>query len=124
MERPPKEDKARHEHLESSQLLELQIPKHQHKNINIGGQNNMLPPEPRNPSTEDPEKCNTAETQDKEFKTSSITMFKGFKDNTDKSYDDVYGNKQLNRIMKKIYNMKTGFNKEKESLKKMKIEVN
>lgn len=61
----------------------------------------MLPPEPRNPSTEDPEKCNTTETQDKEFKTASITMFKGFKDNTDKSYD-VYGNKQSNGIMKKF----------------------
>lgn len=52
----------------------------------------MLPPEPRNPSTKDPEKCNAAERQNKEFKTTSRTMFKGFKDNRSKSLDDVYGN--------------------------------
>lgn len=63
------------------------MPKKKKTHINI--QDNMPPLEPSNPTTVSPEKCNVAETQDKDFKIVIMNMYKEHKENVSKSFKEV-----------------------------------
>lgn len=70
-EHQPNKDKIRYEHLEV-QLSQTQMPRHQCKISN--SQDGLSPLQPSKPITDGPEKCNIANTQDKDFEIVCSTM--------------------------------------------------
>lgn len=87
MEHPPNKDKNSYKHPES-QSSRTQIPRHQCRNSNISGQENMPPPEHSNSITVGLKKCNVTEAQHKDFKITIKNMFKDVKEVT-KSVNSV-----------------------------------
>lgn len=74
---PSTKDKTRYLHSYTKkrpQTSWLQVPKSQHKNTNMNNQGNVPPPQASNRIVLNPEKSNSAEEQDKEFKTAIINM--------------------------------------------------
>lgn len=64
----------------------------QHRNANNNIQGNIFPPESINPTALGPERCNTAEAQDKDCKIAATNMFKDLKEDVNKSVDEIYEN--------------------------------
>lgn len=64
--------------------------RHQHKNTSKNSQENISPPEPNNPTTVGPEKCNIAKAQDKDFKILVI------KEDMNKCHNEDYKNTNKN----------------------------
>lgn len=56
------------------------MPKYQHNNKINNNQDTVSPLEPSDPNIVAPEKCNIAETHDKDFKISIMNMFKDLKE--------------------------------------------
>jgi hypothetical protein len=54
----------------------------------------MSPPDPSNHTAVDPEKLNTAEAQNKDFKIAAVDMLKDLKEILI-SINDIYGNRKI-----------------------------
>jgi hypothetical protein len=50
----------------------------------------VLPPEPSNPTTAGPEKCNIAEAEDKDFPRAVMNMFKDLREDMNKSINEIW----------------------------------
>lgn len=74
----------------------------------MDSQDSSLPSEPRNPITVGPERCNTAEAQDRDFKITIRNMVKDLKEDVNKFFSADCDNtkKQLNEIMKTVQDTK------------------
>lgn len=68
----------------------------------------MLPPEPSNPTTAGPGKCNIAEAEDKDFPRATMNMFKDLREGVNKSLHEIWKNtnKQWNEVMKTVQDLK------------------
>jgi hypothetical protein len=49
----------------------------------------VLPPEPSNPTTAGPGKCNIAEAEDKDFPRAVMNMFKDLREDMNKSINEI-----------------------------------
>ena len=65
------------------------MPRHQHRATTINSRDKVLPPEPSNPTTAGPGKCNIAE--DKDFTRAVINMYKDLKEDMNKSINEIWG---------------------------------
>jgi hypothetical protein len=70
------------------------MPQRQHKHTHNNSQDNMSPPDPSNHTAVDPEKLNTAEAQNKDFKIAAVDMLKDLKEILI-SINDIYGNRKI-----------------------------
>lgn len=68
------------------------MPTQQHKNRIINSQDSMSPSECSDHTIVGPEKCNTAEAQDKVFKIVTVSMLEDLKDDMNKSLNEVCEN--------------------------------
>lgn len=65
------------------------MPRHQPRTTTFNSQDKVLPPEPNQPTTAGPEKCNIAEAQDKNFIKAVMNMIKDLKEHMNKSINKI-----------------------------------
>lgn len=87
----------------------------------MNNQDSTPPPEPSNRITEEPEKDNIAEAQDKDFKMAVMNMFRDLREVVNKFFKEAMKTlkEQLNTILKIFQDMKVKI----KSLKKIQTEV-